>query len=341
MKKILLTLVTLSMIVPISIQGKTNEEYLNVLSTSESEILDLSTPEKTIEYMNSYSSYGDIITNGFTYINGKKIYLQVTYENRNEALNRFKKVYNEKLNQIKFSNKYDELSVYNYNEYYNYIRNYGEDIFKDNYNDVLFFFDTFENDDFNTKILSYSKQKKTLSYDCLYEIESISPDYNDRLIVKQSRDLLSKLPNKKNAISYAKKYAVKPNPAYKNFSSSGGDCTNFASQIARAGGIADRVYWKPYIYGWINAHGFGISFGKKNQTKKWNTLASKLSPGSFIGADFNGDGTLDHIAFITGNGSTSTEKYIAQHTSNYHKLSTNTSWPNNSSSRILWQIGNP
>ena len=38
--------------------------------------------------------------------------------------------------------------------------------------------------------------------------------------------------NKSTAVSYAKKYAVNPNPSYTTYST---DCTNFASQILRSG----------------------------------------------------------------------------------------------------------
>ena len=49
-----------------------------------------------------------------------------------------------------------------------------------------------------------------------------------------------------------------------------------------------------------------------------------LKPGTFIAVDSQRDGKCEHIAFITGNGSSSTTKYIAQHTSDYHELSSKT-----------------
>ena len=36
--------------------------------------------------------------------------------------------------------------------------------------------------------------------------------------------------NRTAAVDYARKWALKRNPAYYNFDSVGGDCTNFASQ---------------------------------------------------------------------------------------------------------------
>ena len=65
-----------------------------------------------------------------------------------------------------------------------------------------------------------------------------------------------------------------------------------------------------------------------------------LKPGDFIAADWGGDGHIDHIAYVAANGSSSSNKYIAQHTSNYYKRSDQTNWPKDSSTRVLWKAGN-
>jgi hypothetical protein len=53
--------------------------------------------------------------------------------------------------------------------------------------------------------------------------------------------------NRKKAVAYAHKWALRYNPAYYNFSGIGGDCSNFASQCILAGaGVAN---YKP-LYGW-------------------------------------------------------------------------------------------
>ena len=44
--------------------------------------------------------------------------------------------------------------------------------------------------------------------------------------------------NRQAAVAYAEKWALSRNPAYLNFDSFGGDCTNFASQCLRAGGCS-------------------------------------------------------------------------------------------------------
>ncbi len=53
--------------------------------------------------------------------------------------------------------------------------------------------------------------------------------------------------DRKAAVAYAKKWAFKRNPAYYDFSLSGGDCTNFASQCIYAG--AQVMNFTP-VTGW-------------------------------------------------------------------------------------------
>ncbi|MBQ3544415.1 MAG: amidase domain-containing protein [Lachnospiraceae bacterium] len=86
--------------------------------------------------------------------------------------------------------------------------------------------------------------------------------------------------NRNNAAWYAGNYATSPNPAYYNYSSVGGDCTNFASQVLRYGGIsmtsrksnpdntADWYYhganWPDRTPSWTDAHYFRGYFGNVN-----------------------------------------------------------------------------
>jgi hypothetical protein len=48
-----------------------------------------------------------------------------------------------------------------------------------------------------------------------------------------------------NAVHYALKYALKPNPNYRYFSltNTGGDCSNFISQCLLAGGVSMNSTW--------------------------------------------------------------------------------------------------
>lgn len=53
--------------------------------------------------------------------------------------------------------------------------------------------------------------------------------------------------NRKSAVDYAKEWAFKRNPKYLDFSTLGGDCTNYASQCLYAG---SKVMNTTPIYGW-------------------------------------------------------------------------------------------
>ena len=53
--------------------------------------------------------------------------------------------------------------------------------------------------------------------------------------------------DRKKAVDYARKWALKRNPKYFNFSGLGGDCANFASQCLYAGGGV--MNYKP-LFGW-------------------------------------------------------------------------------------------
>lgn len=57
--------------------------------------------------------------------------------------------------------------------------------------------------------------------------------------------------NVQDACSYAEKYAIRPNPEYKDFTDIGGDCTNYVSQILHAGGLKTNNTWYPYSSTWI------------------------------------------------------------------------------------------
>lgn len=53
--------------------------------------------------------------------------------------------------------------------------------------------------------------------------------------------------NREEAVSYAKKWAMKRNPLYYDFDEIGGDCTNFISQCLYAG---SRIMNFTHTYGW-------------------------------------------------------------------------------------------
>ena len=54
-------------------------------------------------------------------------------------------------------------------------------------------------------------------------------------IIKQEATKMTKKYERKKAIQYAQKWALKRNPNYYNYDDIGGDCTNFVSQCIYAG----------------------------------------------------------------------------------------------------------
>lgn len=143
--------------------------------------------------------------------------------------------------------------------------------------------------------------------------------------------------NLKDAVAYAEKYATEINPTYgeekKKFIFPA-DCTNFASQILYAGGIpmdsydsVHKGWWwkakKDRSVSWVNANVFKNYMGSGYNTSSWSSFVSNVRAGDFIGVDFKGDGSVDHIGFVCekSNG----KLKIAQHTRNY--LDWNGGWP--------------
>ncbi|MDO5518698.1 MAG: amidase domain-containing protein [Clostridium sp.] len=111
--------------------------------------------------------------------------------------------------------------------------------------------------DTNLSLINTVNFKKIISDNTLfweYRLKNISSIYDifskSLNILPQSRVNSSEF-NIKNACSYAERFALVPNPDYINYDKSGGDCTNFVSQILHAGGISYSKLWKPYTNSWL------------------------------------------------------------------------------------------
>lgn len=86
------------------------------------------------------------------------------------------------------------------------------------------------------------------------------------------------------AVEYAKKWAFNYNPNYYNFSSMGGDCTNFISQCLHAGGINMNFAKYGWYYSSLNDRApawTGVdefwNFGIANTQVGFNLKESSLS----------------------------------------------------------------
>lgn len=79
--------------------------------------------------------------------------------------------------------------------------------------------------------------------------------------------------NRTNAVNYALKYATSYNSTYSNYTNKGGDCTNFASQVLRAGGAKDGKTSYPTNYDWSSVRS---NTGLKNSTAWINADTFRL-----------------------------------------------------------------
>ncbi|WP_455334962.1 amidase domain-containing protein [Enterococcus quebecensis] len=141
--------------------------------------------------------------------------------------------------------------------------------------------------------------------------------------------------------NYARTFAFRYNPAYANYDSRGGDCTNFASQALRAGGAKDGVTGYPtYINwsskrsnlgladsaAWINANSFRQYWQVKGRSVTRHTSKSAVSNTAKLGDILNyankKTGRSWHNAIVTEKkGGT---LYVSQHSSNRN----NDNWNN-------------
>ena len=330
----------------------TNVSATELSTLNNQETIDQTTPESVAENLNTNPVWGNVKSNGYIYVNDQKYNLQITLESPQVAMVKFCDKYSTFLAAIKKDTGFDDLSKQNYKQYYEYIREYGSNYFSDqDINDVFAFFDLYENNDNNTLIselanyVNSSQQKNNLNLlknekigknEAIDLLNALSPEYNEELPneeIENTPSLYSVTFNITKANTYAKSYGAKRNSKYKSYSA---DCTNFASQILVAGGLKTNYIWKPYTNTWVNANRFANYFGKKNSSKKWKTFEKNLVPGKFIGADWGGDGVIDHIAYCAG---TKSNKYIAQHTSDYYKKPASTAWINDTKTRVLWIVG--
>ena len=144
-------------------------------------------------------------------------------------------------------------------------------------------------------------------------------------------------------IKYATTYATSANIWEWNYFS-GGDCTNFVSQIIYAGGIPmDYVIPNPWYYtsitdyakNWTVANSFANYWGVNYKVKGHQGFARNLGKGDFITADWQDNGSWDHWAFVTDrdtyegmwSGFCYYDYKVAQHTGDYHL------WTSNSGNR--------
>jgi hypothetical protein len=215
------------------------------------------------------------------------------------------------------------------------------------------FFDIFENSFENEKIkniVSSAQLKRSLVND--EEVALLLPTYSPLVeeFVEENAVIKDEIKNKQNLLrtnsrgaSYAANWAVNPN--WSKYAVFAQDCTNFASQIWEASGAKQQVYASEYSgwwhrtsgywlnsqyvtththsISWIRADTFARYIGVKYKTRDHKSFARSITQYEFIAYDRTGDGSWDHIGYITAKdnyiGSYGYYDYkVAQHSNNYH-----------------------
>ncbi|MDP4093838.1 MAG: amidase domain-containing protein [Bacillota bacterium] len=133
--------------------------------------------------------------------------------------------------------------------------------------------------------------------------------------------------NREKAVNYAHRWALKRNPAFFDFEKSGGDCTNFASQVIYAG--SGVMNYTP-VYGWyyVNINSRTASWSGVNflydfivNNKGVGPFATivdvkDILPGDIAQLSFTGGNVFQHSPVIvqTGNPPAVDNILISTHT---------------------------
>ena len=283
---------------------------------------------------------------------GHSYVLLAQYKQPDNAALDIEETYSSELSKLKSELGLEHLTAANSAQFVNAIENQSATSTGD-YSDLMVALDILDNTKANkelSQILTLAakqvmaKQMSEKDFQILLAMNlPIDPQNHNDFPTYQDRRIGSI--NIANARAYAKKYAYKANPKYSQFKN--GDCANFASQIAFAGGIPMQVdanrgvgwWWRStwnagHSDSWTVADYFKRYFGSSYHTKNWRSFVNNINPGDFIGIDYGNDGKVDHVAFVYDKNATGL--YIAQHTSNYLKW--NGGWPNYNSKSTYYRI---
>ncbi len=127
--------------------------------------------------------------------------------------------------------------------------------------------------------------------------------------------------DRERAVEYARRWAYGRNPRYYDFSSIGGDCTNFASQCIYAG--SGIMNYTP-LYGWfyINANNRTPSWTGVNELYRFLinnksegpqgvvTALADIEPGDIVQLKFGSGERFDHSPVVIDAGSGTPESIL-------------------------------
>ena len=132
-------------------------------------------------------------------------------------------------------------------------------------------------------------------------IENLKKQYDKTCSMYRSNYIDRSYPmkyNYKEAINYARKYAINYNSEYKHFDNAGGDCTNFVCQCIHAGGINTTSTWKPYSNSWIRVNELYYYLTRKGIGVD-DTSSKTYNTGSIIQFYTNTKNYFSHSGLIT------------------------------------------
>ena len=247
-----------------------------------------------------------------------------TYDNSEDVLNKVKDNCSNILSLLGKVYNLETLSSTNWNEYYNLMYEYLDDENKEEWYtednkefvELGEFFDIYENSNSNQQIVEYIKENNNVdslvnNVDFVNSLPHNSvEEIKEKYDIKEKEDITRASFNVAKAVSYAEKYAKKPNSS--KFKTCGADCTNFVSQIAYAGGkkmtgkwyakkglLIDRDKYVSYSNQWCNANSF-VNYWKGGcpEYVDHRSFSLYLKKGCFISYDKQDDGDWDHMAFV-------------------------------------------
>lgn len=322
----------------------------------------INTSSQKTDAINEYETYcnsqnlaklGEIRRTDTIIINGQENPLYCTFNNKDEAIKNLKSLAPNILSYLQAEYKLAPINPENWQEYRTDFMSLSakNEILK-NEEEIGYlesFFDIYENYELNKEILKYSKESKTISSISTTQEEQLGflLPYYAPLAIKTSNNIQARravnasLPNLNAAVEYAKQWAWSMNtPTYSNQTLAGGDCTNFASQILEASGVAQDIYtsansgwWHKrngsshtHSVSWIRADTFARYMGVGFGTFVHRTFADSIAVGDFITYDGTYDGSWDHMGFVTAQESTEANHggkiyrnyKVAQHTREYN-----------------------
>lgn len=321
--------------------------------------------DKYMDYIDYMRSKYKTITPEYNVItpDGKMNYLLIEFEDNEKVLSSFFTEYNTLIisigekNDITYQptlNSLKELNDYVNLNYDIILPDFNEFKLEEFMSELSYVIDIAENKDENTTrkdlLASINKQRGLSDTEKLSKLEESGfevPFVDSEFTTDVEKEFTSGAKQERandvstgggfsitSATNYATRYASNHNTS--TYGSFDKDCTNFASQIMKAGGAKEQStsnknnWWhnkssSKHYYGnrWIRADAFTKYFGVDYKYSKWSSVVSKARQGDFLAADFSKDGTYDHVGYVSYKSCKNNvcQLKVAQHTSDYNKYS--------------------